>query len=281
MTQLIIDSGGTKTAWLLLNHQNQDIAQGQLEGMNPYMLGEKGLQHALKKIGAGLPSGLPLREIHFYGAGCRALQMQELLKNLLQQQFPQTIIEVYDDLAATARALLGRKEGIAGILGTGCSTGYYHLGIAKKYAPSNGVWLGDEGSGAYLGKQLIQAYLNHELPSALQQQFEQNFPDRRPDILQKVYRGDSPSAYLGSFVPWLKQHEQTPWVKQLLTQSFEAFFSRLQQHLGTYRQYPLVLSGGIAQHFQNNLRLIAEKRGWGLREVSGEVLEGLRRYHQL
>ncbi len=279
MYKLIIDSGGTKTAWVLAT-AHQDIAQGQVEGMNPYMLGENELCRALQTLSAQLPSELFVSEVFFYGAGCRAAQMSKLMGNWLAQQFPNSTIQVFDDLTATARALLGNKSGVAAILGTGSSTGYYQSGNIRKYAPSNGVWLGDEGSGAYLGKELIRAYLNSELPISLHSRFEKSFPDRREKILEQVYRSKKPNAYLGGFVPWLKSNISDQWVEGFLIQCFTIFFKRLSQHLGAYQEEPLAISGGVAQHFKPLIQKVGQDQGWSVDKVNGEVLSGLKQFHK-
>jgi N-acetylglucosamine kinase-like BadF-type ATPase len=191
---------------------------------------------------------------------------------------PQARISVFDDIEAVAHAWADGRPCIACVLGTGASSGLYDGRAIRRYAPSNGVWLGDEGSGAYLGKMLVKAYLDELLPEPLRQRFEHDFPDRREQLLAQVYRGERPSAYLGSFAPWLLENAAHPFVEGLLRDSFRQFYARFVGYYGETGTRAC-LSGGTAFHFMPQLMAAFEEAGAPNPLIAKAVMPGLlRRY---
>ena len=82
-----------------------------------------------------------------------------MIKNALKFVFPKSKIHVDHDLMGAAKALCGNEKGIACILGTGSNSCFYNGKKIVKNSPGLGYVLGDEGSGTYLGKKVIQYYL--------------------------------------------------------------------------------------------------------------------------
>ena len=77
-------------------------------------------------------------------------------------------------LSGAAKALCGNEKGIACILGTGSNSCYYNGKKIVKNSPGLGFILGDEGSGAYLGKKVIQHFLYHIFDEDLRAGLMQN-----------------------------------------------------------------------------------------------------------
>ena len=275
--QLILDSGATKTAWALVQRANV-LQEGQVAGLNPYLNSSDRLSAIIKELHSAIQHSV--QQLYFYGSGCRALDCKALIHSLISQYFLDSHIEIEDDITGVAKALCGNKTGIACILGTGASSGLYNGDIIIQYAPSNGIWLGDEGSGAYLGKQLIKAYLDEELPKDLRASFEKEFPDRRAYILRQVYGQESPSAYLGHFTPFIKDNQQHSFIAKLLQQSFTEFFRRFAQYKPLWKKYPVYIGGSTAHHFSNILHSVAKNQGIRIAEISQGVMEGLISYHR-
>ena len=171
---LIADSGSTKAEWVVLT---EDAAQKIMtQGISPYFLNTAQIKLLLQK--ELLPSIADINNIlavHYYGTGCTAPAMINIIFDALQQLFPQASIHMDYDLVAAAHALCGKNDGIVCILGTGSNSGYFDGVKIQRNSPGLGYILGDEGSGAYLGKKLITEYLYGRLDGQTEKLFEQRF----------------------------------------------------------------------------------------------------------
>ncbi|TND08856.1 MAG: hypothetical protein FD123_1710 [Bacteroidetes bacterium] len=166
MYTLIADSGSTKTDWRLAGPGGQ-LHQAQTEGYNPYYISEddmaaglrKHLQPQLMSLGVNT-----VQQVFFYGAGCANEEKCKTVSAAIRSVFRPDLVEVHSDMLGAARALCGRRAGIAAILGTGSNSCFYDGNQIVSARPSLGYVLGDEGSGAHLGKQLVRAFLYGDLP---------------------------------------------------------------------------------------------------------------------
>lgn len=277
--KLILDSGATKTAWILIQGNNI-LQQGKTIGLNPYLNTLEVLLEHIQNIQYVIAK--PIDEVYFYGAGCRSLDKKALMYSLWEQSAPTAkIIEIEDDITATAHALCQYQIGVVCVLGTGASSGLYNGSQIIQYAPSNGIWLGDEGSGAYLGKMLIKAYLDEELPDSLRINFEQKYPqETRDSILRNVYEKRSPSTYLGQFTPFLKEHQYHSFIARLLSDAFDSLFTKYIQYKNSWKEYPVYIGGSTAHHFKAQLYGIAASRQISIANISQGIIEGLTSFHQ-
>ena len=91
--------------------------------------------------------------------------MKPRMKSLLQQAFPEAKVEAEGDMMGAARALFGKKPGIACILGTGANSCLYDGAKIVMNTPPLGYILGDEGSGAVIGKLFLNGIFKGSLPS--------------------------------------------------------------------------------------------------------------------
>jgi glucosamine kinase len=218
--------------------------------------------------------------IHFYGAGCSNPNTALLVKEAFQV-FNSSKIYIEHDLLGAARALWGDKAGIVGILGTGSNACLYDGNIITHQATSLGFILGDEGSGAYLGKHLLKAYLERKLPTELMHSFEQQFPEvTLQTVLNKVYKENYPNRFLASFAPFCTQHKQNPWMYQFLLGAFKQYFESFILTIDGYPNYSISLLGSIAFYFNDLLRKIAQEYGLHLHLVAENAIAGLSLYHQ-
>lgn len=154
---LIADSGSTKTDWRIIDNQGK-ITQAQTKGINPYYQSDTEIFEELDRtLRPQVPEGI--NEIHFYGAGCNNDKINRTVETALNSIFGEATISVNSDLLAVARGLCGKEPGIACILGTGSNSCYYDGKNIVRNIPSWGTWLGDEGSGSYMGRRTIQTYV--------------------------------------------------------------------------------------------------------------------------
>jgi N-acetylglucosamine kinase-like BadF-type ATPase len=275
---LIADSGSTKTDWRIIDNQGK-ITQAQTNGINPYYQSEKEISEELdNSLKPQVPEGID--EIHFYGAGCTSQKINLTVENALKSIFGEVTILVNSDLLAVARGLCGKDPGIACILGTGSNSCYYDGNSIVRNIPSWGTWLGDEGSGSYMGRQLIILYLNRELPDRLQSAFDKRYPELRDSVLENVYRKPYPNRYLAQFTRFLFHYLKDPFVYELVHRSFSEFFKRKVLKYPEAKQFPVHVSGSIGFYFNTILRKAADGQGLHLKTITENPIAGLTLFHQ-
>lgn len=273
---LIADSGSTKTDWCVVEN-GESILRFKTRGTNPFFQTEEEIG---KEIEAGLlPSlkGFEPSVIYFYGAGCAFPEKNDMIRRAVNRFLP-VPVEVGSDLLAAARALCGDQPGIACIMGTGSNSCYYDgREIAKNVSPL-GFILGDEGSGAVLGKLLIGDVLKDQLPPALKDQFLTQYELTPALIMDKVYRQPFPNRFLAGFSPFIREHLDEPVIWELVTRSFLAFFTRNVKQYDYFEQ-PVHLVGSVAWYYQDVLKDIAFDLGIRLGTIARSPMEGLIAYH--
>ena len=276
---LIADSGSTKTDWRYLLPSGQ-VRDAATSGINPnYQHTNHILQVLKENLLPQLPDIQP-QKIYFYGAGCSTDAKCGMVVNALQAIYPGAQIAVMSDVVAAARGTCGREMGVACILGTGSNSCLFDGDKITRQMPCLGFTLGNEGSGSYLGKNLIRLYLNHELPPDLHQAFREKYPETPAEILQRVYSDSFPNRYLASFAPFLYEQQHHPWVSQLVTQSFRDFFRFTVCKYPDYDKIPTHFVGSIAFYFANILRETAATERIKIGNILQSPLAGLIRYHQ-
>ncbi len=271
--KLIAESGSSSTDWRIIG-DNINIGF-KTKGINPLFLDETTL---LKEIRQAFPNDIALDDIlqlSFYGPGCSSPERCNLVKAPLQNLFSYANIEVNTDLLAAAKALFGKQAGIACILGTGSNSGYYDGTQIAEHIPSVGYILGDEGSGAHLGLQFIKAYLNHQLEKELSDSFEHQYQLSVSDIIDKVYREAYPNRFLASFAPFIKQNLSFASVNSICSKSFSSY---IDLHILPYKNSlasDIAVVGSIAEHFQELLQEVAQKKGFRFCKIIAQPIDEL------
>ncbi|MFZ1807279.1 MAG: N-acetylglucosamine kinase [Cyclobacteriaceae bacterium] len=275
---LIADSGGSKLDWRILSDDGK-IDQANGPGFNPYYQPASDLQNSIKENLLPQLSG-KVKEIYFYGAGVSSPNNQEIVKSVIAQFFNEARIEINLDLLGAARSLCGNEEGIACILGTGSNSCSYDGDIITKNVASLGWILGDEGSGAHMGKRFIKDYIRKEVPERLAEQFKARVPLNREEILSKVYQHDKPSAFLGSFTKFIFQHLKDPYCYQLVYSGFKEFFETNIMQYDNHKNVKVHFTGGVAFYFSNILRQVGNDMGVSVRNITETPIAGLTLFHK-
>lgn len=275
---LIADSGSTKTDWRRIDH-NGDIQQYKSDGINPYLQNEAEIR---TKIVESLKPQIDLsvNELFFYGAGCSSEYNKNILKTIFEEVFPGAIAHINHDLLAAARSLCGQDEGIACILGTGANSCYYDGVEIRTNVPSLGYIMGDEGSGAWLGKELLAAFLREELSADISSKLAKRFDLNKDIILENVYQRTMPSRYLAGFSKFIFQNLKDPGLYRLVYRGFELFFQKNIEKYDRYQQLPVHFTGSVAFYYSNILRQVANDRGITVRNIVETPIAGLTLYHQ-
>lgn len=279
---IIADSGSTKTDWRLIDNKNQ-IYQYATQGINPYFQDEVEISEIIKsEFLPQLKSHIipPQSHIYFYGAGCGADAKKEIIQVALNENFPFSIIEVNTDLLAAARALCGSNPAIAAILGTGSNTCYYDGSTIIENRASLGFIMGDEGSGAHIGKTFIQSYLNKAMPTDLSARFFERFKLSTNDILDAVYKKPMPNRFLASFSKFIYQNLKEQYVIDLVANCFEQFFDKHICKYEKHKELKLSCVGSVAFYYSNILRAVAVKKGVNIDIIIETPIAGLTLYHK-
>lgn len=275
---LIADSGSTKTDWCLV--ENRKVTKEvKTCGINPFFQTEVEIA---REIETALLPELPSNEVDdvfFYGAGC-TLEKQPIVETALKRHLKiGGHCEVASDMLAAAHSLCGRQAGIACILGTGSnSCAYDGERITQNVSPL-GFILGDEGSGAVLGKTLVGDVLKNQLPTDIIAAFHQQFGYSAAEIIDRVYRQKLPNRFLAGFTPFLKAHLDNPAIYQLVMNSFRLFLVRNVKQYKGWKYLPIGFTGSIAYHFQSVLKDALASEGMRCGPIMQAPMKGLVSFH--
>ena len=276
---LIADSGSTKTDWRLISKHG--IKQIESEGLNPVYKSKEKIKEVIEaSIVPEIGDAKSISAIYFYGAGCMGYEKAEDVKEVLQDLFPNAKNNVASDILAAARATCENNEGITAILGTGANICYYNGKEITKTRSGLGFVLGDEGSGAHIGKSFIKAYLNEELPASLNERFEKRFKLSKADIIDAVYRQDNPNLFLAQFSKYVFQIKDEPVVTKIIIDCFTAFFEVHVEKFENYKNIPIHIVGSVGFYYSNFIRRIAAEKGIKIGTVLEKPIAGLTLFYE-
>jgi glucosamine kinase len=275
--KLIADSGATKAEWSLIG--NGKTKTFQTQGISPYFLNAEQISELLLKELKPKLKGVAINEIHYYGTGCANPDNVKLVKKAIKKVFSEAKTEVNHDLLAAARACCGTSKGMVANLGTGSFCCYFDGKRIGKETPGIGYVLGDEGSGAYLGKKVIQYFLYNTFDDDLRSRFDYKYVTNRAEILENVYRKPLPNRYLASFAMFLAENRGHYMIENIIEDGLNDFFFA---HLCKYREtwnYPVHFVGSVAYGFKDVLEQLCHSYEFELGKVLRKPMNGLIEYH--
>lgn len=283
MNLLIADSGSTKTDWCVLCDNGKAPVFLHSRGLNPYYQTQDEMTQALGEelLPQLQAESLTVDAVCFYGAGCtpdKADGVRQVLARLLHLSLEATTAD--SDMLGVARALCGHQPGIACILGTGSNSCLYDGVRITDNVPSLGFILGDEGSGATLGRLLVANLLKRQLPAHVSRLFTDEYHLTQADIMERVYRQPFPNRFLASLSPFLAAHLDEPALKELVVDSFRTFLRRNVLAYDGCRQLPVHFCGSVAWHYREALAEALQAERLTLGEILKSPMEGLVRFHQ-
>lgn len=275
---LIADSGSTKTHWCVVNN-GVVLQEIFTDGINPFY------QTDMEIIALVDSQLIPLLEyseistVYFYGAGCSFPDKKILVSRALVRFFGNALIEIQSDLLAAARSLFRHEKGIACILGTGSNSCFYDGNEITQNVSPLGYILGDEGSGAVLGKLLLADCLKNLLPEWIAEKLLDEYELTPAIILENVYKKPFPNRFLAKFTPFILEHIEEPTIFNLVYDSFDAFLVR------NVMQYSLEdihvgFVGSIAHYFRDTLEIVASERRIIVSEIIQNPMKGLVKFHE-
>lgn len=276
--KLIADSGATKAEWSLIN--GGKVKTINTQGISPYFLDTNQIRDLLLKELSPRIKNVQVDEIYYYGTGCANPDNVKLIKKALKQVFPDAYMEVTHDLMAAARALCAGEKGIACILGTGSNSCYYNGKKIVRNSPGLGYVLGDEGSGAYLGRKVLQYYLYGTFDDELRGRFDLTYMTNATEILENVYKKPLPNRYLAGFTYFLAENRGHYMIENIIEDGLNDFFFT---HLCKYREtwkLPVNFAGSVAYGFRDVLAQLCQSYEFELGKVLQKPMSGLIAYHR-
>lgn len=276
---LIADSGATKTAWRLL--ENKKTINFQTSGISPYHMSQAQIENLIREEFPKKILTKSVSNINYYGTGCKTNMKARIVARALATFYVDAKVNVTHDLMGAAIATCGNKAGIACILGTGSNSCFYNGKKIVTNSPGLGYVLGDEASGAYFGKLLVQHFLYKKFDQALEKAFVKQFNINKDEILHKVYREPFPNRFLANFAQFLSAHRGHYIIENIIEDGLREFFGT---HLIRYHQIekmPVHFVGSIAFHFQDKIAELCNVYGFHLGQILKDPIEGLAKYHQL
>jgi N-acetylglucosamine kinase-like BadF-type ATPase len=278
MSIIIVDSGATKTDWIIIkNNEKQNSIQTL--GFNPYYYS---IEELNKEIQGKILPQVSLKEIeaiYFYGSGISTASKIAFTKTSLQNCFPDVPIKVDHDLLGAARGLLLNKEGIACILGTGSNSCVYDGTTIIHNIPSLGYFFADEGSGTHIGRLFIESFLRDKLPQDLKDIFIKEYNLNAEMILENIYNKEYPNKFLSAFCKFVSKNIAHPFMQDLVKKSFVDFFETYILEYPNYKKLDLVFTGSVAEVFQDLLKDVALTYDLNISNIIKNPMDGLIEYH--
>ena len=277
---LIADSGSTKTDWCVVE-KGKLIQQIFTKGTNPFFQSEEEISNEIATALLPQLTTNAFDAVYFYGAGCGfpdkiAMVYRAITRHL---QVPEGKVEVNTDMLAAARGLCGHEPGIACIMGTGSNSCFYDgKGIAANVSPL-GFILGDEGSGAVLGKLFLGDVLKNQLPAEVTAEFLKEYELDLLTIIRRVYREPQANRFLASVTPFISKRLDVPEIKAMVLGAFTAFFRRNIMQYPGYDKHKVNFVGSIAHYFRPVLEEAAAATGCTIGTILRSPMDGLIKFH--
>ena len=275
---LIADSGSTKTDWALVDSPGVSVVHTQ--GISPVHQSREDISRIIQDELKPQLGNAVVTDVRFYGSGVRP-ELESVVEAVLRDSFTSVAsVEAHSDMLGAARALCGKSEGIACILGTGGNSCYYDGNTIAGNTPAMGYILGDEGSGAWIGKRFLHDLYKEILPKNVLVEFEAETGLSLPLIINKVYREPMANRFLASLSPFVHSHKDEAGVRQMLIEGFSDF---LNFNILPYERKDLSVSfvGSIAYFFEAELREAAEITGFTIGAIERSPLDGMIRFEKL
>ncbi|MDO5446438.1 MAG: ATPase [Prevotellaceae bacterium] len=272
MPTLIADSGSTKTDWCVADNGEATLRVAT-QGITPIHQTEDEIRHIIIEELCPQITGCTFDTIRFYGSGCTAEKIP-MLRCILEGIYPKATVNIYSDLLGAAHALLGNAPGIACILGTGANSCLYDGKQITANTPALGYILGDEGSGAALGKSFLNALYKHRLPETLADAFKRETQLGMSDIIERVYRQPLANRFLASLTTFISKHIDVPELHELVVSNFTDF---IEKNIEPYnsRHLPINAVGSIAYYFHAELEEAAQRKGYRIGIILRSPMDGL------
>mgnify|MGYP000340132855 CR=1 FL=1 len=275
---LIADSGSTKCAWAICNTDGKILSIHKTSGFNPKYNTFESITSELNMSNLNSIK-TEIKEVYFYGAGCSSESKNIIIREPMQSFFSNAKIVVKHDIEAAVKATYNGTPIISCILGTGSNSCFFDGVKIQENAPSLGYILGDEASGNYFGKRLINLYVNNILPKNLIEKFENWTAERKGDIIENIYSVQRPNLYLATFFRFMVENKEEEIFDTIFRDGVQYFFDLHIKCFNNYKDYPLTFVGSVAFYLSDYIKEIAKKEGIQVQEILQSPIDNLVKEH--
>ena len=275
---LIADSGSTKCAWAICTTDGKILSIHKTSGFNPKYSSFDSITSELNSSKLNSIK-TEIKEVYFYGAGCSSESKNVIIKEPLQAFFSNAEIIIRHDLEAALKATYKESPIISCILGTGSNSCIFDGDNIIENAPSLGYIAGDEASGNFFGKQLINLYVNNALPRNIVEKFENWTTERKDEIIENIYSVQRPNLYLATFFRFMYENKEEQIFDSIFRKGIQHFFDLHIKCFDNYKKYPLTFVGSVAYFLSDYINKIAKKEGMQVQEIVQSPIKNLVKEH--
>ncbi|WP_207424645.1 N-acetylglucosamine kinase [Desertivirga brevis] len=272
---LIADSGSTKTTWSAVE-KGREVKRFETEGYNPYFVTGNYIANSVLKSLDSSVSTAAVEAVYYYGAGCDA-DRGSVVQQALSRVFWRAEVFVSSDMLAAARGTLGAEDGFVAILGTGSNTCLYSKGNISINIDSLGFILGDEGSGAYLGKRVLQDYLRNTMPTTVRERFQSTYSYQNDQLIYNVYSAPLPNRFCATFSKFLIN--SCDYSHRVIKEAFKSFFLNLVSLYPDYKSHSFNCVGSVGFVFADILTEVSKEFEMQPGKIVQSPMDGLIEYH--
>lgn len=275
----IVDSGSTKSDWVILDEFKNVFLKTETIGFNPNFISRELIVPEIEKNKSLTSVKNSITKIYFYGSGCGVKQNCDTIEEEVGKVFINAKISVREDLAAAAFAAYNGKPAIVCIMGTGSNSCYFDGENLKIKLPSLGILIGDEGSGSAIGKQLVRRFFMQKLPQDLHDEFENTYHLTIDVAMQNMYHSTRPNAFLADFNKFVLERKDHPYFVQMVSEEMKNFFEYQVIPYEESKESEINFIGSIAYYYENILRSVASELQLNVGHVVQKPIESLVNYH--
>lgn len=275
---LITDSGSTKSDWLLCDQDYNIIQEYNTKGFNPYFVDKETIILELKNSDL-FKIRNQIKQIYFYGSGCSLEEKKNIIKKNLKSFFLNSEITIRHDLEASCHAFYKNKPNITCILGTGSNSCFVENKETIHTKLSLGFLLGDEASGSFFGKKILQHYFNNKLTNDLKKELESNFITDYKIIIDKIYNNNRPNMFLAKYFPFVSKNKNHPIIRDLINSSLRDFFDLSIACFQNHKDVKINFSGSVAFYLKKEIQELLDSKKCFLGDIIKNPLKELVNNH--
>ena len=276
--KLIADSGATKTEWQIVNGKKR--SSFFTAGISPYHMDKEKIEALLSDELSPSIKKTSFSSIHYYGTGCYTRVNANIVKKALENVLKSSEVNVTHDLMGAAIALCGKTKGFACILGTGSNSCFFNGSKIMENSPGLGYVLGDEGSGAYLGRMVLQHFLYKQFDQDLMDRFTDAYGLTKAEILQKVYKEPYANRFLATFAKFLSNNRGHYIIENIIEDGLRDFFDIHLVQYKNHASFPFHFVGSISYYFKDKIKELCNDYGLELGRIIKQPMEGLVDFHK-
>ena len=278
---LIVESGSTKTDWIALDNQGNEVFSTQTLGLNPQMLSNEILNERIKNNFDIYNNRDNVRKIYFYSAGLGVNSTKERILKVFKSIFKNSDYDVKEDTYAAVYSVVDKGvPAIVNILGTGSNCSYFDGKEISQKVHSLGYVLMDYASGNYYGKYLIRAYYFNKMPKKLREEFAEKFDLSANTIKEKLYRKENPNTYLASFAKFIIDNKDDSYFNNVIEKGLRRFIDYQIMQYDNYKSVDIHYVGSIAYYLKEEITKVGNEYGLKTSKFVKKPIKGLVNYHK-